>query len=40
MTKKNDIYSGLGKEARALGEAPEEAKKGICDYCSSLVKYA
>jgi hypothetical protein len=30
MTKKNDIYSGLGKEARPLNAAPEEKKKGNC----------
>jgi hypothetical protein len=29
MTKKNDIYSGLGKEARSIHAAPEEEKKGI-----------
>lgn len=31
MTKKNDIYSGLGKEARSLYAAPEEDKKDIYD---------
>lgn len=28
MTKKNDIYSGLGKEARALNTPAEEVNKG------------